>query len=211
MGTKLFQMIMLIAATSFLFGSSCNKDGSKPCTMVTPYSFNVTSEFSPQKEIYNVGDTIFLTCSFPKNLTNLISSQQVDYSNSLGIGGNFNTLKMDTINKASIDGLSNFKVVDLIGTSIAISNSPNLGVNILFSEGANSYNAKFGLKLESKGLFYIGLTDLGSQGLRGRDCTNAGFNMTVINSNKNLKLFQYALGYSPDVMLAKYIYCFRVQ
>jgi hypothetical protein len=210
MGTNFLKLVLLITATPILFGSSCNKDGSKPCRNA-PYSFDVTSEFSPQKEIYNVGDTIFLTSSFPKNLTSIISNQQVDYSNSLGISGNFNTLKMDTINKVSIEGLSNFKVVNLTGTSTAISNSPNLGVNIFFTEGANSYNAKFGLKLESKGLFYIGVTDLSSQGLRGQDCTNAGFNMTVINSNKNLNLFQYALGYSPDAMLAKYIYCFRVQ
>lgn len=210
MGTKFLQIVLLITATQFLFGSSCNKDGTKPCRDAR-YSFNVTSEFYPQKEIYNVGDTIFLNSIIPKNLIDLISNQQIDYSNSLGISGNFNTLKMDTINKLAIEGLNNFKVVNLTGSSTVISNSPNLGINIFFSESANAYNAKFGLKLESKGLFYIGVTDLSSQGLRGQDCTNAGFNMTVTNSNKNLHLFQYALGYAPDAMLAKNIFCFRVK
>jgi hypothetical protein len=60
-------------------------------------------------------------------------------------------------------------------------------------------------------LFYTGVTNLGSNGIRGQDCTNAGFGMTVINSNKNLHLFQNAMGYAPDALLSKNIYCFRVQ
>lgn len=210
MGTNYLKLVLLITATPILFGSSCNKDGSKPCRNA-PYSFDVTSEFSPQKEIYNVGDTIFLTSNFPKTLTNLISNQQVDYSNSLGIGGNFNMIKMDTVNKVGIEGRNNFEIINLIGTTTPISNSPNLGVNIFYVEQTNNYNAKFGVIPKSKGLFYIGVTDLSSQGIRGQDCTNAGFNMTVTNSNKNLNLFQYALGYPADNMLAKNIYCFRVR
>ncbi len=68
-----------------------------------------------------------------------------------------------------------------------------------------------GIRLLSKGLFYIGVTDLVSSGLVGKNCTNAGFNMTVTNSNKNLNLFQYALGYVPDALLQKSIFCYRVQ
>ena len=210
MGTNFLKLVLLITATPILFGSSCNKDGSKPCQNA-PYGFDVTSEFSPQKEIYNIGDTIFLTSTFPKTLTNLISNQQVDYSNSLGISGNFNMIKMDTVNKVAIEARNNFELINLIGTTTPISNSPNLGVNIFYVEETNNYNAKVGVILKSKGLFYIGVTDLSSQGLRGQNCTNAGFNMTVTNSNKNLNLFQYALGYSPDAMLARYIYCFRVR
>ena len=65
--------------------------------------------------------------------------------------------------------------------------------------------------MKTKGLFYIGVTNLGSQGLVGKDCTNAGFSMTVTNTNKNINLFQYALNYTPDAMLQKSIYCFRVR
>ena len=77
MGTNYLKLVLLITASPLFFGSSCNKDGSRPCTMVTPYSFNVTSEFSQQKEIYNVGDTIFLKSSIPKLLVNVITNQQV--------------------------------------------------------------------------------------------------------------------------------------
>lgn len=59
MGTNYLKLVLLVISILFLFGSSFNKDGSKPCTGVTPYSFNVTSEFNPQKEIYHIGDTLF--------------------------------------------------------------------------------------------------------------------------------------------------------
>ena len=89
---------LLITATLFILGSGCGKDndGSKPCREGR-YSFVATSEFSPQQEIYNVGDTIFLNSTISKILYDNVSLQNVDYSNSLGIGGNLNTAKMDTI------------------------------------------------------------------------------------------------------------------
>lgn len=118
---------------------------------------------------------------------------------------------MDTINRTAVEGLDNFELINFIGSATPISNSPNLGVNIFFAEQASVYHAKFGLKLKSKGLFYIGVTNLASKGIVGKSCTNAGFDMTVTNSNKNINFFQYALGYTPDALLQKSIYCFRVQ
>ena len=209
---NILKMMLLITATPILFGSSCNKDGSKPCRNA-PYSFDVTSEFSPQKEIYNVGDTIFLTSSFPKNLTSQISNQQVDYSNSLGVGGSISTSILDTANKQVQYALDKFTVFDLKGSSSQSQNQNimNAGKNVLFFESNNSYELKIGFILKQKGLYMLGMNNLGSQGLRGKDCTNAGFNMTVTNINKNLQLFQYALSYPADAMLAKSIFCFRVQ
>ncbi len=208
---KLSKTVLLITATQFLFSGTCKKEGSKPCAMATPYSFNVTSEFLPQKEIYNVGDSIFLRSSFPKQLINLISNQQVDYSNSLGVGGNCNFGVLDTVNKSISEGLNKFNVFAITGSNSPINSSSNLGLNVQFKETPTGYELIIGILLISKGIFSVVLTDLGSQGLRGKDCTNAGFNMTVTNSNKNLNLFQYALGYAPDAMLTKNMYCFRVQ
>jgi hypothetical protein len=201
---------LLITATQFLMASGCNKDSTRPCPFGTSYSFNVTSEFAPQKEVYNVGDTIFLTSTFSKTLTSLISNQQVDYSNSTGIGGTFTFSNLDTINKTVQDALNKFQVFDVIGTTAIITNIPNSGKVITFNE-TNLYQFKVGVILKNKGIFQLAVSDLSSNGLRGKDCTNAGFNMTVTNTNKNLNLFQYALGYTPDALLQKSIYCFRVQ
>jgi hypothetical protein len=103
---KFSKIVLLIIATQFLFGSSCNRDGSKPCRDAR-YGFSVTSEFSPQKEIYDIGDTIFLTSTIPKSLTDLISNQQIDYSNSLGISGNVTFGYMHTLTKTGMDAYCN--------------------------------------------------------------------------------------------------------
>lgn len=199
-------------AILFLSGSSCNKNGSKPCRNET-YSFEVTSMFSLQKEIYNIGDTIYLTSTFSKKITDLISNQQVDYSNSLGVSGSISTSILDTVNKQVQYALDKFIIVDITGNSSQPQNQNilNAGKNVFYFESSNTYELKIGFILRQKGVYMIGVDNLGSQGLRGKNCTNAGFNMTVTNTNKNLHLFQNALGYSPDALLAKSIYCFRVQ
>ena len=212
MGTKILKIGLLITATQFLFANSCKKNnsGSVPCTQVTPYSFDVTSTFSPQKEIYNIGDTIYLESNFQKNLLNLISNQQVDYSNSLSVGGTIGFGLMDTIQHSTIAAYSKFQVVPKIGTFTQIINVPENGVSTSYLE-STSYQFKIGIIVKQKGLFVLGVNDLASQGIIGQNCTNANFNMTVSNSNKHFNLFQYALGYPPDVLMQKSIYCFRVQ
>ena len=203
---------LLITVTLITLGSSCGKDknSSKPCRGGR-YSFEATSEFYPQKEVYNVGDTIFFNSSIPKILYDYVSIQNVDYSNSLGIGGTFTGIYMDTVNQRINEGFNNFEVINLIGTTSQFTNPSNLGINTRYLENQNNYRFKLGLKLKSKGLFYLVATNLGSQGIAGQDCTNAGFNMVVTNSNKHINLFQYALNYTPDALLQKSIYCFRVQ
>lgn len=203
---------LLITVTLITLGSSCGKDknSSKPCRGGR-YSFEATSEFYPQKEVYNVGDTIILNSNIPRILYDNVSNQNIDYANSLGIGCTFNGSIMDTVNQRINEGFNNFEIINIIGTSSAIVNLPNLGVNILYKENQSGYSSKFGVKLKSKGLFYLVVNNLGSQGIAGQDCTNAGFNMVVTNSNKHINLFQYALNYTPDALLQKSIYCFRVQ
>ena len=201
---------LLITAVPFFIAASCNKNDTKPCYNYTPYSFNVTSEWSPQREVYNIGDTIFLTSSFPKVLLDNISNRNIDYSNSTGISGNVTFGRMDTVSKLVNNSFSHFEAIPIIGNVTSISANPEKGINAHYIESA-LYNFKVGIKLKQKGLYVIGVTDLACKGLAGKDCTNAGFNMTVTNSNKNINLFQYALGYTPDALLQKSIYCFRVQ
>lgn len=193
----------------FFIAATCNKKDTTPC-MRSVYSFAVTAEWSPQREVYNIGDTIFINSSFSKILLNNITNQNVDYSNSTGISGNITFGWMDSVSHLVNNSFSHFEAIPIIGSVTPISANPEKGVNANYTESA-LYNLKVGIKLKQKGLYVIGVTDLACKGLTGQDCTNAGFNMTVTNSNKNLNLFQYALGYAPDALLQKSIYCFRVQ
>ena len=74
MGTKFLTLGWLITATLITLASSCGKDknSSKPCRGGR-YSFSATSEFTPQKEVYNLGDTIFLNSIIPKTLYDFVS------------------------------------------------------------------------------------------------------------------------------------------
>ncbi len=208
---QILKIGLLITATQFLFANSCKKEGgTKPC-INSNYEFNVTSDFSPQKEIYNIGDTIYFTSTFPRQLINVLSQQQVDYSNSVGIKGSINFLILDTTQQILSKANSKFEAISSIGIflpSATIIEQDKLGIYIV--ESLN-YQFKIGIKLREKGLYCIGALNLGSNGLNGQNCTNATFDMTVTNSNKNINLFQYALGYLPDALLQKSIYCFRVQ
>jgi len=209
MGINILKKVLLITAIPLLFAASCRKDGTRPCERAA-YIFAVTSEWSPQREVYNVGDTIFLNSSFSKTLVDLTGNYNVDYSNSVGVGGNITTSVMDTITHSIIDGLSNFEIIQIKGNISPIANIPNAGKNITYSEQAN-YIFNAGVVLKQKGLYQLAVTDLSSRGIVGKNCTNAGFGMTVTNTDKHLNLFQYALGYAPDALLQKSIYCFRVQ
>lgn len=60
---------LLITAALITLASSCGKDknSSKPCRGGR-YSFEATSEISPQREVYNVGDTIFFKLYYSKEI-----------------------------------------------------------------------------------------------------------------------------------------------
>lgn len=210
MGTNFLKLVLLITATPILFGSSCNKDGSKPCTMVTPYNFNVTSEFFPQKEIYNIGDTIFIISSFPKLLTNTVSNQQIDYSNSVGIGGDLGIVFTDSISRQNLPAKDSFNYVSITGQFVPRPINQIQGINTKYFENIN-YNFKGAIICKKKGVYAISVDNLISRGIRGQNCTNASFNMTVINNNKHINLYQSALGVVLDQNSIDKIYCFRVQ
>lgn len=210
MVTKLLQIALLITTTLFLFGSSCDKNGSNPCTRITPYNFNVTSEFSPQKEIYNIGDTILLKSSFPKILINSISNQQVDYGNSIGVVGNIGIGLIDSVNNKFEVGTDYFNFVTTLGD---ITFGLNKVVNVLFKETNTLYVLELKIITKKSGNYIFGVSDLGSQGIKNKNCTNANFSMLVSNTNKFLHILTNANipGVSLDPQRIATSYCFRVR
>jgi hypothetical protein len=212
MGINIFKSGLLITTTLIILSASCNKDKTKPC-LNTVYSFQVTSEWSPQREIYNVGDTIFLNSEFPKILTDNATPvpAQIDYSNSDGIFGDIGFSYLDTILKQPIPAKDSFGYVSLIGNFTERRINQNQGINTKYSELAAKYQFKGGIICKKKGIYWIGVDDLASNGIIGKNCTNAGFGMTVLNSNKHEYLFQNALTMIPTPIVLQRMYCFRVQ
>ncbi len=215
MGTKIIKKALLITAMPLLFAASCRKnETTKPCSSYTAYSFKANAEFLNEKEIYNINDTITLISTLPKILIDYstTNTQQIDYSNSAGIGGTFSTLLIDSVNHLGNPAVDSFYLLAINGT---ISNGINSNqvVSLTYSELPNSYSLIIKIIAKKKGNYQISLNDLSSIGIRGKDCTNAAFDTKIINANKHLHILTNAAipGVSLDQYRVDHIYCFRVQ
>jgi hypothetical protein len=208
MGVRLIRKVLPILAIPFLLGVKCNKDDTRPCRYAA-YSFSVSGIFSPQRENYNVGDTIYYHCSFPVKLMDRTSNTEIDYSNSVGIGGTFNFAKIDSANRESNYSLQDFFAKSIVG--VVIPHKDSTGINYDYQVVVDSFKATIAIRLLSKGVYYFAVNDLSSRGIRGQNCTNAGFSMSIVNSNKNLHLFENGMGRAADALLSRGIFCFRVR
>lgn len=138
--TDLFKRVVYIIIFPFLFFNfQCNKNKTTPC-IFGGYSFAVTAEWYPQKKIYNVGDTIYLTSVFPKKLTDLINpSLIVDYSNSVGISGDIGIASPDSLLKTNKPARDSFQFISITGSFVERPGNRNQGINIKFIESGVSY------------------------------------------------------------------------
>lgn len=210
--TKTLKAGLLISAAQLFMFSGCNKNGTTPCAN-GGYAFAVTSDYAPQREIYNVGDTIFLNSIFSKTLTDQINTSiVVDYGNSVGIGGDIAVYYLDTITHQPVPAKDSFQFVSQVGSFIERSGNSNSGINIIYSETSSNYQFRGAIVCKKRGIYGFSVANLMSNGIRGKNCTNAGFNMTVTNTDKHLYLHQYALNVNPnDPYLQQKGYDFRVQ
>lgn len=213
MVTNKVQVVFLVAVIQFLFSATCNKDGTSCLSTRASYSFSVSSEWSPQKEIYNLGDTIYLTSVFPKRLVDQINpSMVVDYNNSVGINGDISIVYLDTVTHQPLPAKDSFDFVSIFGNFIERPINKDLGINFLYTETSTTYQFKGAIICKRKGIYGFSVSDLLSPGLKGKNCTKAGFNMSVINTDKHLYLHQYALNVNPnDQFLQQHGYDFRVR
>ncbi len=201
--------VLPILAIPFFYSAKCNKDGSSCGSNITTYNFNADIQVLPQREIYKIGDTIFVESEFNKLLKDNITGSNIDYSNSVGIDGSLGINFIDTVNKKLIGARDNFTQVNLAGNfSNYPSNAPT-GLNTNYVELINSYKLRCGLVCLKSGIFSFGVGDIYGQGIKGKDCTYAGFNVNYLNTDRHLTLYKSALGVTPDIN--NRIYCFRVQ
>lgn len=205
-------VLLLIIAQVFLCGQ-CNKENTGCITSGTTYNFTASCNFEPEREVYAIGDTIILESILPKMLPLVINPTMIiDYSNSTGVGGDIRVNLLDTISRQAIPAKDSFRFISIIGNFQERTGNQNGGINFLFTETPQSYHFKGAIVCSKKGIYGFGVSDLFSNGIRGKNCTKAGFTMTVTNPNKHLHLHQYALGVDPsDPMLQRIGYDFRVQ
>jgi hypothetical protein len=213
MDIKNFKIILPIIVAVISVSSRCNKDKTIPCpNLQTAYNFSVTSQWMTEKEVYQLGDTIYLSSFFSKTLTDQINpSMNVNYSNSVGITGVIGLVFLDSINRQFIPAKDSFLFVNIEGSFNENESIQNRTKVITFSEQADKYRFSGGIVCMKKGVYEIDVDNLYSPGLRGTKCTSAGFEMNVTNVNKHINLFESAIGQTPTIVRQKIMYCFRVR
>ncbi len=210
---KTFRGLLLITITILNIGAKCNKDKTIPCpNLKTAYNFHVSSQLTPETEIYSVGDTIYLTSMFPKKLIDPINpSIIINYANSAVYGGKIGLVYLDSITHQFIPAIDSFKFVDIEGRFLESANLQNRTKNIVFIELSDKYKFVGGVICTKRGVYEINVDNLYSPGIKGTKCTSASFSMEVSNGNKNINLFQAATGLMPTLGRQKIMYCFRVK
>jgi len=210
MATNLIQTALLITAVQLILAATCNKDSPRQCR--GGYVFQATSEWSPQKRVFVVGDTLYLTSNLPKTLTDGINpSIVVDFSNSVAIGGGIGMGYVDTVQRIPLPGRSKFDFFAITGTIGERSIAADQGLAFTYAEQSSGYRFKCGIVCKQKGIYFFSVSDLKSPGIRGKNCTNADFVMTLTNSEKNLDLYEGATGIILDADGRNRGFAFRVQ
>jgi hypothetical protein len=209
---KTVKTLLFYLTTQVLLSTGCSK--SKCENDLPVYSFKVTAEWAPQKETYNVGDTIFLISRFPKVLSDQINpSIVVNYSNAKQIDGGIGFGYLDSANQRSIPSIDSFTLAEVEGSYINIASSQKNRINIAYSENTDHYSFYGAVVCRKPGIYSLGIVDLFCQGVSTtNDCSGAVFDITVTNTDKHLYLHQNALGVDPNnPVLQKYSYDFRVR
>lgn len=202
---------LLITVAQFLLASGCGKNSTKPCSN-TSYSFSVTSEWSPQQEVYYRGDTIYLNSTFSNSLLDAISGNTINYANSVGIGGAAAFFELDTVAHQPIGSTSKFDFYSEIGTIGNEVTIPSQSKSIFYKELSSTYALKIKIVAKQKGIYAFFIPDLKSAGLIGKNCSNGSFVNILTNTTRGLNLFQYAMNRPPASQFEiDRIYCFRVQ
>lgn len=184
------------------------------CPSVCPdavYSFEVTATYSPEKDSIQVGDTLYLTSSFPTKLPAGNSNQLIDYSNAV-IGGNvfFDEIPMDKSSlKSAVNSFLIFSTKGQIYTDTSVP-SPERIKQTRYQQTGTTYELLFGFVPRKKGLFCLTLSSGYSTGKPNDGCDSAGFSISLTNTDQHLHYLTDISGIAVSPYVAKGAYCFKV-
>jgi hypothetical protein len=153
------------------------------------YSFEVTAEFTPEKDSIRVGDTLYLVSEFPSTMIPAGSTQPVDYSRSTGISNILNVNKLEP-NRVIADAVFDFDYINIDGEIYNSRDipSPNRVQQLRYEEKSGMYRLKVGLIPKAKGIYSLatGFSGLSNGRKSGDKCTKASFPTTVTNEDPHL-------------------------
>lgn len=105
-----------IFVISGLAGIIIINSGCPKACIETDYTFSVSSQITPDSDSVHVGDTIFLTSSFPTKLTDQSSGVMIEYSNSTNVGSTFGLVKLIDGIYPGKNAVNNFNYISITGS-----------------------------------------------------------------------------------------------
>lgn len=188
-----------VLALVVLINSGC----PRPC-IDAHYAFSIQSQFTPDKDSINIGDTIFLTSATPIKMKDTNSGSEINYSNAKNFGSNLYVVKLLSNSTAINDAVFDFDYFSIKGrvyndTSIP---SPNRVQQLSYQESNSSYEVKIGIIPRNKGIYFLSVGNGLSTGRsKNRNCEKAEINITLNNTNQH---FYFYSNWNPNGQLTEY-------
>jgi hypothetical protein len=194
---------------SFIF-ATCNK--KIDCSQTT-YSFEGFYNAYPQLDSIRVGDTIWIESGIETHLTDILSSQIVDFSGAENLGmaaGYFKLIGGDATNPGVLPSAGSFINVLKKGSEIPVDN-PVQNRGFLYVQVNNEYQFLLGVVAKDTGIFAISFGNATNVYTSKNNCEKADFSLTFKNTEQHLYFYQNNRpGYQLSQGEKSHAYCFKV-
>jgi hypothetical protein len=174
------------------------------------YSFSINDTFSPESDSINLGDTLWLTCVIPVNITDINSQKTITFSDAENLGSD---LVISDISKFNLErgAVDSFNYVQRHGTIFSDPSANPGGVKQLMFEGnSDSYLLEVGLIAQRAGAYVLTMNDVPKVYRKGMtNCGTAKFQFLNGNNQQHLYLFENLWG-PPSIYDSTHSYCFKV-
>ena len=201
------RFIFLIYLTIIVILSSCHK----PCNQPN-YSLAVTAFFSPEKDSVSVGDTLWLSCVIPKNMTDINSQSKINFSNAENLGGNLfvSDISAFTDQRWAVDSFLYFSAIGQIYSDSKL--NPRGVKQLSYHESDTAYPLRAGLIAAKRGTYILTVSDVPGVYRKGSpNCGIGNFQILNANVNKHLYLFENLWGAILSPYDKASSYCFKVK
>jgi hypothetical protein len=164
----------------------------KPCIEAN-YIFAVNSQITPDLDTLHIGDTLYLTSSFPSSLKDQIGGSIVDYSNAKNLNSTLGIGEFINGEKIPNDAVFNFDYFSIKGRIYNDRNipKPDGTQQLTYQEINGNYELKIGLIPQKKGIYGLGIGDGLSNGRsNAKSCEKATLSISINNTNQHFYIYK---------------------
>ena len=176
------------------------------------YVFAAQGRFAPEREVLQLGDTLYLESVIPASLPDQ-NGQTIDYSNSRPIGGTLYVFSLPPGDTIPTGAVAEFEFVPMQGrinysTDIPF---PERVQQTTYIEVDGHYKLSLGMIPKRAGTYCVALGQAYSGGLKEEQgCQQAVFELSVANANQHLKYIENFQGYPVTPSERLTMYCFQI-